>query len=552
MGNCLLRSRSKHANVIDMNNMNKPMFVNNTPFEMVDSTIDGTRSEDGSHFEMGTANDTSRIARIERLLQHETGPDVNAREDLGETTSDISRHFSIDSSSDSINSSSVPSLDSLQLLEGDDTRTETGLQYTTQNESFIESLQMGRPGREPASASGVSLQSQANAWHEGFQSQPRSASNPNFTGHQIHSSEISVRERLGGGSFGRVHRALWKGVEVAVKIIVVVDHMGLEPTQGQGMEQKLFEERVIPEVEMLSTLRHPFVVQYFGCCVDPPMIVMELCPMGSLSHLLQRCSCEGLGAKMTWRRRLCMARQIASALQYLHGLPMRGGMLHRDLRTMNVVVTSDWTTKLTDVGMSKFVDQVSSRSAGTLGGHNPRWMAPEILREGPFTKASDVYGLGTILWELMVWQHPWENMHPVQVVFARTSSDLEVPPETEWDSLPGPRPLHEDTLPRFAALAARCLSVDPSTRPPISEIVDLLSEMEEQEPNTDSQAPTATQQHSRQQADLQVCCVCLHNSPTMIMPKCFHLCLCEQCAGRPIKECPICRRAGAPQRVHLS
>jgi serine/threonine protein kinase len=238
---------------------------------------------------------------------------------------------------------------------------------------------------------------------------------------------------------------------------------------------------------------------------------------------------------MTWRRRLCMARQIASALQYLHGLPMRGGMLHRDLRTMNVVVTSDWTTKLTDVGMSKFVDQVSSRSAGTLGGHNPRWMAPEILREGPFTKASDVYGLGTILWELMVWQHPWENMHPVQVVFARTSSDLEVPPETEWDSLPGPRPVHEDTLPRFAALAARCLSVDPSTRPPISEIVDLLSEMEEQEPNTDS-----------------VCCVCLHNSPTMIMPKCFHLCLCEKCAGRPIRECPICRRAGVPQRVYLS
>jgi len=414
---------------------------------------------------------------------------------------------------------------------------------------------MARQDGEPASASGVlPPQGPEDGGQEGMGSQQRSAPSPSATSHLIQSGDISWRERLGSGSFGRVHRALWHGGEVAVKTIILQDHMGLDPFRSQGVEQRLFEGFVIPEVEILGRLRHPSVVHYYGCCVDPPSIVMELCHMGSLSGLLQRCLSTigrsggdaSMVARMTWRRRLRMSREIASALQYLHQRPEGGGMLHRDLRTMNVVVTKDWTAKVTDVGMSRFADQVSSRSAGTMGRSNIRWMPPEILHRQPFTKASDVYGLGTILWEMMVWHHPWKDFETEgQIAFARVSSDLEVPSEAEWDGLPGPRPLHQDTLPQFAALAARCLSIEPFARPPIEDIFKTLQELERQEPED---------QEPRKDSEARVCCICKDKSPCMVMSECFHLCLCEDCAER-VKasgQCPVCRRAGEPKRLYIT
>lgn len=493
--------------------------------------------------------------RVRLLIQARA--DVNATNKNGESALDIARRWKKQDAVAFLQQHRLSGGAQGLLRHVDGVKSDSSAENTIPSAPVINSLQAAT--RATTSAR-IPLPGSAGRKQEtGSTSHPGTASDFSVRGQLIHNSELARQEELGKGSFGTVYRALWNGsVEVAVKIFGAMDPVLRSPLWDQVF-QSVFEQFVIPEVDLLSTLRHPFVVQCYGCCKDPPSIVMELCPMGSLSHVLNQClrDEDGLGARMTWRRRLCMARQIASALQYLHGHRVRGGVLHRDLRSMNVVITRDWTAKVTDVGMSRFVDQVSSRSAGTLHhGSNPRWMAPEILRNQPFTEASDVYGLGTILWEMMVWHHPWENLElTAQVVFARLSSDLEVPREQEWDRLPGPRPLHHDTLPRFASLTCRCLSVDPSSRPPISEIVSLLMELEYQEPSTtesEASAANSTPPQPSQQQGRQLCCICLERIPTKLMSGCLHLCLCDGCSDREsFTECPICKTTGVPQQVYF-
>jgi ankyrin repeat protein/serine/threonine protein kinase len=377
---------------------------------------------------------------------------------------------------------------------------------------------------------------------------------------EIDNNHITLGRELGQGSYATVYEATWHGVTIALKRIRP-PHGTSWSSATQDLFRQVFEDQVRPEVNIMSAIRHPFVVGCYGCCVDPPSILLELCPRGSLGQMFAACREDAsLRRLMTWRQRLCMLRQVASAMRYLHSK----NVFHRDLRAMNVLVAQDMTTKVSDVGLSKFVDQVSSRSAGTLGdGANPRWLAPELVSEdGPFTRACDVYGFGTIVWEMMEWRLPWENMSSVQIVRAILQQrGLEVASQESWSSLPGPAPHHTGTLPGISSLARRCLSTDPRARPSFEDIVQILLELEEREPQGELGSNVASGSHSApnsgRRADalnrLAVCCVCLDADADTIMSGCGHLCLCRQCseAGQ-FSSCPACRSPGLPQRIYFA
>ena len=236
-------------------------------------------------------------------------------------------------------------------------------------------------------------------------------------------------------------------------------------------------------------------------------------------------------------------------------------MLHRDLRSMNVVVTDDWTAKVSDVGLGRFTDEVSSRSAGTLGdGANPRWLAPEVCGGSPYTMACDVYGFGTIMWEMLEWRLPWEGKTSNQIIFALArGAALEVCGEDRWPLLPGSAPRHPSTLGQFCNLASRCLSGNAEDRPGFADIVTLLSSLEKSEivdadtvePSPVSGATTAAASRDPLHR-LPTCSVCLDVEACMIMSGCGHLCLCQGCSDQgQFQDCPICRRAGLPQRVFI-
>ncbi|XP_057874098.1 serine/threonine-protein kinase EDR1 isoform X4 [Cryptomeria japonica] len=212
-------------------------------------------------------------------------------------------------------------------------------------------------------------------------------------------SELRVGVRVGIGSFGEVFRGIWKGTEVAIKIL---------------LEQDLTEENMedfCNEISLLSRLRHPNVILFLGACTKPPHLSMvtEYMEMGSLYHLIHT---SGQGKKFSWRRRLKMLRDICRGMMCIQ----RMNIVHRDLKSANCLVDKHLTVKICDFGLSRIMTNLPIRD--TVAAGTPEWMAPELLRNEPFTYKCDIFSLGVIMWELCTLKRPWEAVQPMQVVYA--------------------------------------------------------------------------------------------------------------------------------------
>lgn len=231
-----------------------------------------------------------------------------------------------------------------------------------------------------------------------------------FSEWNIDFSELRVGVRVGIGSFGEVFRGIWKGTEVAIKIL---------------LEQDLTEENMedfCNEISLLSRLRHPNVILFLGACTKPPHLSMvtEYMEMGSLYHLIHT---SGQGKKFSWRRRLKMLRDICRGMMCIQ----RMNIVHRDLKSANCLVDKHLTVKICDFGLSRIATNLPMRD--TVAGGTPEWMAPELLRSEPFTYKCDIFSLGVIMWELCTLKRPWEGMQPMQVVYsvAHTGALLDIP-----------------------------------------------------------------------------------------------------------------------------
>nr|ATY38750.1 CTR1-like protein kinase transcript variant 3 [Solanum lycopersicum] len=214
-------------------------------------------------------------------------------------------------------------------------------------------------------------------------------------------NDLVLKERIGAGSFGTVHRADWNGSDVAVKIL---------------MEQDFHAERYkefLQEVAIMKRLRHPNIVLFMGAVTEPPnlSIVTEYLSRGSLYRLLHK---PGAREVLDEKRRLCMAYDVAKGMNYLH--KRKPPVVHRDLKSPNLLVDTKYTVKVCDFGLSRLKANTFLSSKSAAG--TPEWMAPEVLRDEPSNEKSDIYSFGVILWELATLQQPWSNLNPPQVVAA--------------------------------------------------------------------------------------------------------------------------------------
>ncbi|URD83379.1 serine threonine-protein kinase [Musa troglodytarum] len=260
-------------------------------------------------------------------------------------------------------------------------------------------------------------------------------------------SELVLKERIGAGSFGTVHRAEWHGSDVAVKIL---------------MEQDLHPERLkefLREVAIMKSLRHPNIVLFMGAVTEPRnlSIVTEYLSRGSLYRLLHR---NGAREVLDERRRLSMAFDVAKGMNYLH--KRNPPIVHRDLKSPNLLVDKKYTVKVCDFGLSRLKANTFLSSKSLAG--TPEWMAPEVLRDEPSNEKSDVYSFGVILWELMTLQQPWSNLNPAQVVAAVgfKGRRLEIP---------------SDVNPQVAAIIESCWANEPWKRPAFSSIMESLKSL---------------------------------------------------------------------------
>ncbi|EXC25414.1 Serine/threonine-protein kinase [Morus notabilis] len=126
------------------------------------------------------------------------------------------------------------------------------------------------------------------------------------------------------------------------------------------------------------------------------------------------------------RLRLNMAYDVANGMNYLHQL--KPPIVHRDLKSPNLLVDSTYTVKVCDFGLSR--SKVNTFLSSKTAAGTPEWMAPEVLLDEPSNEKSDVYSFGVILWELMTLRQPWCNLSAAQVVAAVGFNNrrLEIPP----------------------------------------------------------------------------------------------------------------------------
>ncbi|GAA0161002.1 non-receptor serine/threonine protein kinase [Lithospermum erythrorhizon] len=207
------------------------------------------------------------------------------------------------------------------------------------------------------------------------------------------------------GFFGEVFCGIWNGINVAIKVF---------------LEQDLTVDNIedfCNEIFILGRIRHPN-----GACMKPPRlsIVTEYMEMGSLYYLIH---VSGQKKRIKLKRRLKMLCDICRGLMCIH----RMKIAHRDLKSANCLVNKHWKVKICDFGLSRVLTArpiQDSASAGT-----PEWMAPELIRNEPFTEKCDIFSLGVIIWELCTLRKPWEGIPPSQVVYAvaHDGKRLEIP-----------------------------------------------------------------------------------------------------------------------------
>jgi hypothetical protein len=242
---------------------------------------------------------------------------------------------------------------------------------------------------------------------------------------------------LGRGGMGVVYKARHVGLNrlVALKMILAGAHAGPDDLA-----------RFRTEAEALARIQHPNIVQIYdigeqnGC----PYLSLEFVDGGSLAEKLK-------GKPKDARAAAHFVQALARAVHAAH----RQGIIHRDLKPANVLLTAQGVPKVTDFGLAKRLNSTSGRTqTGQIMG-TPSYMAPEQAGGSPkdVGPATDVYALGTILYELLAGRPPFQAQTPVETIL-QVISEEPVPP-SELNS----------KVPRaLEAVCLRCLEKDPRRR----------------------------------------------------------------------------------------
>ncbi|CAK8563046.1 unnamed protein product [Lathyrus sativus] len=257
-------------------------------------------------------------------------------------------------------------------------------------------------------------------------------------------SQLFIGSKFDSGRHSRIYRGLYKNIDVAIKLVS-------QPEEDEELAA-LLERQFTSEVALLFRLRHPNIITFVGACKKPPVfcIITEYMAGGSLRKYLQQQGPHSVPPKQV----LELALDIARGMQYLHSQ----GILHRDLKSENLLLDEDMCVKVADFGISCLESQTGS-AKGFTGTY--RWMAPEMIREKRHTKKVDVYSFAIVLWELITGLTPFDNMTPEQAAYAVTHKNARPP-------LPSDCPL------AFSHLIKRCWSSNPNKRPHFVEIVSNL------------------------------------------------------------------------------
>lgn len=215
------------------------------------------------------------------------------------------------------------------------------------------------------------------------------------------------------------------------------------------------------EVALLATAVHPAVIELIGATDIPLLcIITAWMPHGSLYDDIHRYH------RLDQTEKTIAAFDVARGMEFLHSRQI----VHRDLKSLNVLVDSNNRVRICDFGFSRYASEESHMTHG-IG--TPHWMAPELLEDrASYTSKVDVYAFGIVLWELATGMRPYNGIGADEITERVLEDDLR--PTMPVDLNPGMRDLIH-----------QCWDKDPNVRPPFDEVVRRMRSTEAMFDDTD-------------------------------------------------------------------
>lgn len=271
---------------------------------------------------------------------------------------------------------------------------------------------------------------------------------------------LKIVNKIASGSCGDMFLGTYSGEEVAVKVL-----------NPQNLNKNVWSE-FKQEINMLREVDHPNIVRFIGSCTKPPQfyIITECMSRGSLFDFL-----HNEHNVLDLPTLLKFALDVCQGMSYLH----QKGIIHRDLKSGNLLLDKNDVVKVADFGLARFQDGGGDMTAET---GTYRWMAPEVINHQPYDSKADVYSFALVLWELMTSKIPYNTMTPLQAaVGVRQGLRPQIP---------------ENTHPRLINLMQRCWEATPTDRPSFEEIIPELEDIQAQAQRTSGETSQTEEDHS--------------------------------------------------------
>ena len=247
--------------------------------------------------------------------------------------------------------------------------------------------------------------------------------------------EYRVVDFLGAGGMGEVYRAMHQkiGRVAAVKVLT-------QATQSSG-----FVERFFNEARIQASLQHPNVATLYDFCEvgGQPCIIMEYVDGQTISERI-----SAYGAALPLAETVYVFERVCEAIEYIH----RNGVIHRDIKSNNIKISSTGQVKLLDFGIAKGQDSRQLTQAGSVIG-TLQYLAPELIRGGTADARGDIWALGVLLYEMVTGRTPFD---------AETIGDL--CDRIDRVEYAPPAQLNPGVPREVAAIISRCLRKNPAER----------------------------------------------------------------------------------------
>jgi len=261
---------------------------------------------------------------------------------------------------------------------------------------------------------------------------------------QIPLNELEIGKEIGNGYYGRVCVGKWRKYQVALKFC-----------QNKGKMDEFMREANL----MISLPPHPNVVRMYGVSIDgtQPIIVMEYCAGGSLDKVLY-----DIEMQISEEQKIRWVCEIAQGMIHLH----KFNIVHRDLAARNILLSrlnpSTARLKITDFGMSRVLQQdIEGKTLNPVG--PIRWMAPESIRDQVYSKKSDVWMFGVLVYEIVARREPHVDVDPNNVLILIRNKGL--------------TPTIPDNCPeKLRQLMEMCWQKQPEQRPSFEIICEVLEQ----------------------------------------------------------------------------